>query len=156
MSTYVASEAALLTAVRATNGGALFTAQNSARGDFTVLDRSGVTAAAVLWQAGKSDYGDELDDYGAHGTTQERHRIADILFQSRGQANDGVSAAALHTNADALIAHLHSVPTLSGAVLRAEVVEADVPRVRQGSAWIFQSILVEVRTETDETEVPEI
>jgi len=151
MSTYVPSEEALLAAVRASGNGATFTTQNSARGDFTVLDKAGVTSAAVLMQAGKSEYADNLGGgRGAHGKRQQRHQIAVILFQARGQADDGTATQALHGQKDALIAYLDTYPRLNNAagVKRAAVVEADVPRVRQARAWIFQAILVEILTET--------
>lgn len=152
MSTYTTTEEALLTAVRASGGGAIFTTQNSSRADFTVLDRAGVTSAAVLIQAGKSEMGDDLGGgRRAYGKRQQRHRIAVVLIQARGQTDDGTAAQALHTAADALIAYLDTYPRLNNAtaVKRAELVEADIPRkLRASDAWIFQALLVEVMTET--------
>jgi hypothetical protein len=141
-----------LAAVRASGGGTVFTAQNSSRADFTVLDRAGVTSAAVLVQAGKSEFADNLGGgRGAHGKRQQRHRIAVILIQARGQTDDGVAAQALHTTVDTLVGYLDTYPRLNNAALvkRAEATEADIPRkLRASDAWIFQAILVEVLTET--------
>lgn len=148
MSTYTTTEEALLAVVRASGA---FTEQNSARADFTVLDRAGVTNAAVLIQAGPSEFGDNLGGgRGAHGKRQQRHRIAIVLLQARGQTNDGVAAVALQAARDTLIGYLDTYPRLGGAsdIKRAEVVEVDVPRVRQTMTWIFQAIMVEVMTET--------
>lgn len=150
MSTYSTTEAALLARIQAYNGGATFTASNSSRGDYRVLDREGVTQAAVLMQAAPSEFGDRLDSRGAHGKRQQRHRIAIVLFQARLQANDGDTYASLTTLRDALIAYLDTYPRLNAAagVKRAEIVEAAEPRVQRDSAWVFSSILVEVMTET--------
>lgn len=151
MSTYSISETALLAAVRASSSGGAFTAQNSARADFTVLDRAGVVSAAVLIQGGASEFGDNLGQgRGTHGKRQQRHQIAIVLFQARGQTDDGIAAVALQAARDALIAYLDTVPRLNNAagIKRAEVIQADVPRVQQAKAWIFQAILVEVLTET--------
>lgn len=151
MSTYATSEAALLTRVRAYSAGAVFTTTNSSRGDFRVLNNEGVTQAAVLMQASRSEFGDDLGrGRGSHGKRQQRHRIALIVFQARGQIDDGTTYAALLTITDALIAYLDTYPRLSNAtsVKRAEIVEVSEPRIRRDSAWIFQTILVEVMTET--------
>lgn len=154
MSTYATSEAALLTAVRASSAGAVFTATNSSRGDFSVLNNEGVTVAAVLMQNSKSEFGDNLGSgRGTHGKRQQKHNIGLVVFQARGQNNDGVTYQALATATDALIAYLDTYPRLSNAtgVKRAEVVEASEPRIRRDAAWIFQVLLVEVLTETAPT-----
>jgi hypothetical protein len=151
MSTYTTAEAALLTRVRAYNSGATFTTTNSSRGDFRVLNNEGVTQAAVLMQATRSEFGDNLGQgRGTHGKRQQRHRIGIVLFQARGQADDGTSYQALAALTDALIAYLDTYPRLNNAtgVKRAEVIEASEPRIRRDSAWIFQTLLVEVMTET--------
>ena len=151
MSTYSTSEAALLTVVRASGAGAVFTTSNSSRGDFRVLNNEGVTRAAVLMQASRSEFGDNLGQgRGTHGKRQQRHRIAVVVFQARGQADDGTSYAALQAITDALIGYLDTYPRLNNAasVKRAEVIEASEPRIRRDSAWIFQTVLVEVLTET--------
>jgi hypothetical protein len=151
MSTYATTEAALLTAVRASSASAVFTAANSSRGDFRVLNNEGVTKAAVLMQAGRSEFGDNLGQgRGTHGKRQQRHRIAVVLFQARGQADDGTSYQALQAVTDTLIAYLDTYPRLNNAasVKRAEVTESSEPRIRRDSAWIFQTVLVEVLTET--------
>lgn len=153
MSTYSASETALLAAVRASGNGALFTTQNSSRADFTVLDRPGVSSAAVLIQAAPSEYADNLGQgRGTHGKRQQKHFIAVVLIQARGQTDDGAAATALHAAHDALVAYLDTVPRLNGApIKRAEAVSADVPRLRRDNAWIYQAVLVEVLTETTPT-----
>jgi hypothetical protein len=151
MSTYATSEAALLVAVRASSAGAVFTATNSSRGDFRVLNNEGVTQAAVLMQAAASQFGDNLGQgRGTHGKRQQRHRIGLVIFQARGQADDGASYQALAAVTDALIGYLDTYPRLNNAtsVKRAEVTEASEPRIRRDSAWIFQTLLVEVLTET--------
>ncbi len=150
MATYTTAEAALLTRVRAYNAGVTFTTANSSRGDFRVLNNDGVTQAAVLMQAGKSEFGDRLDSRGAHGKRQQRHRMAIVLFQTRGAIDDGTTYTTLGALTDALIAYLDTYPRLSNTagVKRAEIVEASEPRIRRDSAWIFQTILVEVMTET--------
>jgi hypothetical protein len=151
MSTYAASEAALLAAVRASSGGAVFTATNSSRGNFAVLNNEGVTVAAILMQATRSEFGDNLGQgRGTQGKRQQRHRIGIVVFQARGQADDGTSYQALVSVTDALIAYLDTYQRLGNAtnVKRAQVVEASEPRIRRDSAWIFQTLLVEVLTET--------
>lgn len=154
MSTYATSEAALLIAVRASSAGATFTATNSSRGDFSVLNNEGVTVAAVLMQATRSEFGDNVGSgRGTHGKRQQRHHIAVVVFQARGQANDGTSYQALHAASDALISYLDTYPRLNNAtnVKRAEVVEASEPRIKRDSAWIFQTVLVDILTETSPT-----
>jgi hypothetical protein len=147
MSTYATAEAALLTAVQASG----FTATNSSRGNFAILNNEGVTVAAVLMQASRSEFGDNLGQgRGTHGKRQQRHRIAVVVFQARGQADDGTSYVALQATTDSLIGYLDTYPRLNNAtnVKRAEVTEASEPRIRRDSAWLFQTILVEVLTET--------
>lgn len=154
MSTYVPSEEALLTAVRASGNGAVFTTTNSSRGDFQVLNNQGVTTAAVLMMGGRSEFADNLGGgRGTHGKRQQRHRIAIILFQARRQDDDGATYTEQVDATDDLIAYLDTVPRLSttSVIKRAEVVEAAEPRVRRDSAWIFQTILVEILTETAPT-----
>ena len=151
MSTYATSEAALLTAVQASGSGDVFSATNSSRGDFRILNNEGVTQAAVLMQAARSEFGDNLGQgRGTHGKRQQRHQIAVVVFQARGQADDGTSYQALQATTDALIAYLDTYPRLNDAanVKRAEATEASEPRIRRDSAWIFQTVLVEVLTET--------
>lgn len=150
MSTYSTTEAALLTRVQAYNAGATFTARNSSRGDFNVLNNEAVTQAAVIMQAGRSEFGDRLDSRGAMGKRQQRHRIAIVLFQARGQGNDGDTYTSLLTLTDALIAYLDTYQRLNNAtsVKRAEIAEASEPRRSRDTAWIYQTILVEVMTET--------
>lgn len=151
MSTYSTSEAALLTRVRAYNSGATFTATNSSRGDFRVLNNEGVTQAAVLTQAGRSEFGDNLGQgRGSMSKRQQRHSIALILFQARGQSNDGDSYTSLCTLRDGVIGYLDTYQRLNAAsgVKRAEIIEASEPRIRRDSAWIFCTVLVEVLTET--------
>jgi hypothetical protein len=151
VSTYSLAEAALLAAVRASGSGAVFTEQNSSRADLTVLDRAGVTSAAVLVQGGASEFADNLGQgRGTYGKRQQRHRIAIMLIQARGQVDDGTAATALHAAHDALVGYLDTVPRLNNAasVKRAEAVEADVPRLRRDNAWIYQVVMVEVLTET--------
>ena len=154
MSTYATSEAALLTAVQASSAGAVFTATNSSRGHFRVLNNEGVIAAAVLIQAARSEFGDNLGQgRGTHGKRQQKHMITVVVFQARGQVDDGTSYAALQATTDALIAYLDTYPRLNNAanVKRAEVIEASEPRIRRDSVWIFQTVLVEVLTETAPT-----
>lgn len=151
MSTYSTCEAALLTVVRASGGGAVFTEINSSRGDFAVLNGTGVTSAAVLMQAGASEFGDDLGQgRGTHGKRQQKHRIAVIVFQARRQDDDGYTYVALKENVDALIGYLDTYPRLGSAtnVKRAEVVELSDVRRQRDRAWVFQTILVEVLTET--------
>lgn len=150
MSTYSTTEAALLTRMRAYSSGSVFTATNSSRGDFKVLNNEGVTQACVITQAGASEFGDRLDSRGSHGKRQQRHRIAMILFQARGQNNDGDTYTALCSLRDGLVAYLDTYQRLNSAtgVKRAEIVEASEPRIRRDSAWIFCTVLMEVMTET--------
>lgn len=150
MSTYATSEAALLAVVQLAG----FTDTNSSRGDFRILNNEGVTSAAVLMQASRSEFGDNLGQgRGTHGKRQQRHRIAIVVFQARGQLDDGTSYAALQATTDTLIGLLDTYPRLNNAtsVKRAEASEASEPRIRRDSAWIFQSVLVEVLTETEPT-----
>lgn len=151
MSTYALAEAALLIAVRASESGATYTEINSSRGDFGVLNGTGVTRAAVLMQAGASEFADNLGGgRGAHAKRQQQHRIAVIVFQARRQDSDGAAYVALKAAADALIGYLDTLPRLNNAasVKRAQVVEASDVRRTRDRAWIYQSVLVEVLTET--------
>ncbi len=150
MSTYATSEAALLAAVRASSSGAVFTTKNSSRGDFAVLNNEGVTVAAVLMQAARSEFGDRLDSRGTQSKRQQRHRVGIVVFQARGQNNDGDTYAALASVTDALIAYLDTYQRLNNAtgVKRAEIIEASEPRIQRDKAWIFRVILVEIMTET--------
>lgn len=155
MSTYATSEAALLTLVQAYSGGTVFTGSgisaNSSRGDFKVLNNQAVTVAAVLLQARPSELGDDLGSgRGTQGRRQQRHWIAVIVFQARGQTNDGAPYVALTTLTDALIAWLDTYQKLNSAanVKRAQVREVSEVRRQRDQAWIYQTILVEVLTET--------
>ncbi len=150
MSTYATAEAALLTRVQAYSSSSVFTTTNSSRGDFQVLNNEGVSQAAVLLQAAPSEFGDNLGSgRGSMGNRQQRHRIACILFQRRA-GNDGANYTALLTLVDALIAYLDTYPALGSpsTVRRAEVVSASEPRIRRSSDWLYQTLLVEVVTET--------
>jgi len=150
MSTYVVAETALLARVVAYSGGTVFTTTNSSRGDFRVLNNEGVTQGAVLLQAAASEFGDDLGGgRGAMGKRQQRHRIALILFQRR-NGSDGDNYTALATLTDTVIAYLDTYPLLNNtsSVKRAEVVSASEPRIRRSSDWIYQTVLVEVMTET--------
>lgn len=71
MSTYPTAEAAVLAVVRASGG---FTADNSARNDWQVLDAP-TSLSAVVAMAGDSLEGDNLDGRGDHGYYQEKHLI---------------------------------------------------------------------------------
>lgn len=152
MSTYTTAEAALLTRVRAYNSGATFTTNNSSRGDFRVLDRANTGQACVLMQMRDSEMADDLGQgRGSHGKRQQRHYIGAVLFQGRGQEDDGTTYQALTTLTDALIAYLDTYQRLGlgDPIKRAEVVGATVPRLSaRWSAWLFQMLTVEVVTET--------
>lgn len=149
MSTYATSEAALLDVLRLL---ATFTQTNSSRGDFSILNNEGVTQAVVLTQARPSENGDNLGSgRGSMGKRQQRHSVAAIVFQARGQENDGVTYQALTTLTDALVAHLDRYQRLNGAtsVKRAQVKEIAEPRIRRDNAWVYQTVLIEVMTETE-------
>jgi hypothetical protein len=151
MSTYAASEQALLDTIRLYNGGATFTENNSSRGAFRVLNNSGVTSAVVLIKAAPSEYGDNLGSgRGTHNKRQQRHRIGIVVFQARRQDDDDTIYAALTTLTDALIGHLDRYQRLNNAtsVKRAQVTGDTEVRVQQSNAWVFQTILVQVDTET--------
>lgn len=151
MSTYATSEAALLTLIRAYSGGTVFTTTNSSRGGFQVLNNAGVSQAVVLMQARASENGDDLGrGRGAMGKRQQRHWIAMIVFQSRGATNDEASYTALLTLTDALIGYLDTYQRLNNAtnVKRAQIREVAEPRIQRDKAWIYQSVLIEVMTET--------
>jgi len=149
VSTYATSEAAALAVVQLLSP---FTATNASRGDFRVLDRAGVTQAAVITQARASENGDDLGQgRGTQGKRQQRHWLAIVVFQARGQADDGTSYTSLTALTDTLVAHLDKYQRLNNAtsVKRAQVREIAEPRLSaRWSAWLFQTILVEVMTET--------
>jgi len=150
MSVYANAEQALLNAVRMLDGGRIYGETNSKRGDFGVLNSAAATCAAVVIRGGRSEYADSLSGgRGAHGARQERHRIAVVVFQSRGQSSDEYAYVLLADQVDALVNHLNTMPRLNNApIKRAQVVEvSDIRRVRD-SAWIYQSILVQVDAET--------
>jgi hypothetical protein len=140
-----------LTLVRAYSGGATFTATNSARHDFGVLNNKGVKQACVLTMARPSENGDNLGHgRGSQGKRQQRHTIALILFQARRQGNDGATWVALTALTDGLVAYLDTYQRLNGAtgVKRAQIVEIAEPRIRRDEAWVYQTIFLDVMTET--------
>lgn len=152
MSTYSTTEAALLAFIRTLNSGDTYTAANSSRGDFGVLNNDGVQTAAVLIKGGSSEFGDNLGQgRGAFGKRQQRHQIAIVLLRDRRQDTDSANYTALQSSADTLIAYLDQYPRLNNAsgVKRAQAISDSEPRVRQGAAWMYQTILVEVITETE-------
>lgn len=147
MSTYATTEQALLTLLVSYG----YSAQHAARGDFSILNNAGVTQAVVLLQARPSVFAFDLGEgRGSHGKRQQRHWIALIVYQARGQNNDGVTYTALAGQTDGIIVHLDKYPLLNSAanVKRAEVVEASEPRIRRDKPWIYQMLLLEVTTET--------
>lgn len=151
MSTYAASEEALLEVIRLYNNSGTFTEVNSSRGAFRVLNNTGVTQAAVLMKVGSSQYADNLGGgRGAHGKRQQRHRIGIVVFQARRQDDDGAIYTDLSELVDELIGHIDRYQRLNNAanVKRAQVIEDTEPRVQQSNAWVFQTILVQVDTET--------
>ena len=151
MSTYATSEEALLEVIRLYNGGATFSENNSSRGSFKVLNNTGVTSAAVLMKVGGSQYADNLGGgRGAHGKRQQRHRIGIVVFQARRQDDDGITYGDLTALTDALIGHIDRYQRLNNAanVKRAQVIEDTETRVQQTNAWMFQTVLVQVDTET--------
>ncbi len=147
MSTYSTTEAALLQTLQDYG----FDDLSSSRGDFSILNNKGVARAVVLMQARPSEFAFDLGGGRAsHGKRQQRHVIACVIFQARGQNNDGVSYVALTELTDALIAYLDKYPLLGAAanVKRADVGEATEPRIRRDKAWIYQTVFVSVDTET--------
>lgn len=155
---YTTAEAALLTLVRAYEGGAVFTAANSSRGDFSATDAPGYRQYAVVMMAGESDYGDALFGRGAHGKRQQRHRMSVLLFQARqqGLGGDGAAYSALLTLTDGVAAWLERYPRLDGAsgVKRAEIVRIGKVRTTQTPAGapgphLLQPILLDVLCETE-------
>lgn len=156
MSTYATTEEAVLSRIRALNSGDTFTVTNSSRGDFRVLNNSGVVNACVLMMARDSEFADNLGQgRGTHGKRQQRHYVGAVLFRARGTADDGTSYQALTTLTDALIAYLDTyqrpadTPT---SIKRMEVVGATVPRLSaRWNAWLFQTVTIEVLTETTPT-----
>jgi hypothetical protein len=155
VSTYATAEAALLARIRALNSGDTFLAANSSRGDFTVLNRAGVRQACVLMMVRDSEFADNLGaGRGTHGKRQQRHYVGAVLFQARGQADDGTSYQALTALADSLIAYLDTYqrPDDTAGIKRSEVVGATVPRLSaRWNAWLFQTLTIEVLTETTPT-----
>jgi hypothetical protein len=149
MSTYTATEELLLTRIRAYNSGGTFDEANSSRGKFRVLNNPGVTQAAVLMQAGRSEMADSFGGgRGAMGKRQQRHRIGIVLFQARLNSDDGDTYEALTTLTDALVAYLDTYQRLGDPTKRVEILEVSEPRVRRDTAWLFQTVLVEALTET--------
>lgn len=153
MSTYSAAEAAALEIVRLES---TFIETNSSRGDFRALDAKGADFACVLLMAGPSEMGDNLGNgRGTHGKRQQRHRIGVVVFRKRGQAitGDGLVYTALTEMVDTLVARFDTSPRLNGAVgvKRAEVDRVTEPRIRRDSPWVYQTILLDVLTETEPT-----
>lgn len=66
-----------------------FDTTNSSRGDWKVLDRTGVDTSAILEQAGNSLYGDEVGIRGVQGAVQEQHDVGIWICQKRKQSKDG-------------------------------------------------------------------
>lgn len=152
MSTYSTSEAALLTRIRAMDGGGSYDTGNSSRGDYRVFDAPGRQLACVVVRAGRSLMGDRMENgRGSHGKRQQRHRIAAIVAQKRGQLSDEAAYTALMDAIDALIAWVDTYPRLGNVtdVKRAEAVEVSEPRRNQTSTHIYASILFDVYTETE-------
>lgn len=150
MSTLATSAAALLAVVQLLDD---MDSENTSVADFRAWDAKGTDWGAVVMQRAPSVYGRDLvKAAAAHGTRQQQHRLAVLLARKRGQAPDGDGAivAALWAKTDALIALIDTYPRLNSAsgVIRAEVVEAGEPRIRQGSPWIYQIVAVDVWTRT--------
>lgn len=153
MSTYTIAEAALHARILAFPGPPTFDGATCTRGDFRALDARGADVACVLMQAGRSELGDTLDGgRGTHGKRQQRHRIGATLFVKRGTGagGDGAAYVALTALTDALCAHLDRYPRLGGApgVKRAQVVELGDVRARDARPHLWQTLLIEVLTET--------
>lgn len=153
MSTYTTAEAAVLTLLRAYDGGGVFTEANASRGDFSATDAPGYRQYAVVLMADSSDYGDGR----SHGKRQQTHRISVLLFQAReqGLGGDGAAYSALTTLTDAVAAWFERYPRLNGAagVKRAAIVRVGKPRTTQapgGGAGphLVQPIMLDVLCET--------
>lgn len=151
MSDYATVEAAALTTLRLYGSGAIFTTANSSRGDYSVLDAPG-DSAAVIQQMAATETADRIDGRGAHGRRQWRHTLAITLFRrlGTGQGGDGAAYAALQTLTAAVAAHLLRYPRLGGAsgVKRAQVIKVGAP-MADGRPHIWQTITVMVDAESE-------
>lgn len=136
MTTYAATEAALLTLCQGYNAGATFTAANTRRGEWTIFDAP-YDASLVLVQHKDSRFGDQLARRGAQGKQQEEHHIAVEVYYRRlqGQGGDGARYTALLTLRDGLQAWISRYPRLNNAanVKRAEVVTTTPPALAGAS-----------------------
>jgi hypothetical protein len=152
--TYSTSEAALLTLIRAYNAGATFTAANSSRGDWSVVDATGTDLACVLAMNAPTLESEIIEDYGKQGKIQERHEIAIDVFHKRSQGlgGDSVAYVALTTLTDALRAYLRGYPRLNNTsgVRNTNIVGVSDVDIRKKSPHIFQTIVIRVYCESDE------
>lgn len=152
MSAYAAIEAAALTVLRAYQSGATFTAANSSRGDYGVLEAPGDNAA-VIQQMAPTEAGDRLDGRGAHGRRQWRYTLAITLFRKRGtgQGGDGAAYTDLISLTDGVVAHLLRYPRLGSAsgVKRAQVTRVSTPMGADGRPHLWQTITVMVDAESE-------
>lgn len=151
MSTYTTAAAGLLALLHAYDSGAVFASDNAKIDDFTALDAQGRDVAAVIAQAAASQFGDNLGQgRGTHGKRQQQHHLVVALYVKRLTDNDGVTAAALHTLTDGVIAWLDTYPRLNNAsgVKRAEVTEASDVILSRSSPHALITLAVEVLTET--------
>lgn len=146
--TYPGVISALTTLLYAYNGGATFTAANTAHGGYAVLDSANITgAAAVLRMDAPSLRADKFDgDRGSHGQRQHRHTIALDLFVGRGQSDDTTAYAAMTTLADSVADYLERYPRLNGAanVRRMEFEWISEPVILKDRPWLSQTITMQV------------
>ena len=131
MSTYLATEAALLALVRRYNAGATFTAANCLADDWLVLDARNTEVAAVIEMAEASAEGDNLSGHGSQGVYQDVHKLALWICVKRGVGvnGDGAAKATCKTLTESLKDYLRPYERLNhGApIARAQLGRTDAP-----------------------------
>lgn len=122
MSTLLAVEESLLATCRTfdAGGGPVFTAANSARDDWTVIDSRGSEHGLVVEMGGETVEGDRIDGYGGHGAYQERHQLqlSVTIKVATGQRGVAALAADLKATVEGLKDHLRANRRLGLAVVR--------------------------------------
>lgn len=94
MSTYLIAEAAVLAVCRASSGGTLFTATNSSRDNWEIIDNASSPYGLVVEMGGETIEGDNLDGRGTQGTIQERHLITVTVSIKVGTQAQGIETIA--------------------------------------------------------------
>lgn len=160
MSTYLIAEAAVLTVCRAVGSGTIFTATNSSRNDFVVV-QSGEPYALVVSMGGDTEEGDDLRPpgisgrRGSQGCYQERHQILLTIYAAVGTGAAGFAAqtAALQQVVEDVKDYIRAHDRLGGVVSFARPMRTS--RIRElvmkdrGATHLVQEVVLLVLCESE-------